>query len=52
MGRARLSQALRRLDLGGCVLMAIGGLIAILDRRYRVKSRASATVTTSNTQTA
>ena len=37
---------------GGCVLMAIGGLIAILDRRYRVKSRASATVTTGNTQTA
>ena len=31
---------------GGCVLMALGGLLAILDRRYRVKSRASATVTT------
>ncbi|HEX5802093.1 MAG TPA: heme lyase CcmF/NrfE family subunit [Azospira sp.] len=37
---------------GGCVLMALGGLIAILDRRYRVKSRASATVTTGNTQIA
>jgi cytochrome c-type biogenesis protein CcmF len=37
---------------GGCVLMAIGGLIAMLDRRYRVKARASVTVTTGNTQTA
>jgi len=37
---------------GGCVLMALGGLIAILDRRYRVKARVSATVPTGNTQTA
>ena len=25
---------------GGCVLMALGGLLAITDRRYRIKSRA------------
>ena len=31
---------------GGCALMAFGGLLAMLDRRYRVKSRASATITT------
>jgi cytochrome c-type biogenesis protein CcmF len=31
---------------GGCALMALGGLLAMLDRRYRVKSRNSATVTT------
>jgi cytochrome c-type biogenesis protein CcmF len=31
---------------GGCVLMALGGLLAMLDRRYRAKSRTSATVTT------
>ena len=31
---------------GGCVLMALGGLLAMLDRRYRVKSRTSAAVTT------
>ncbi len=31
---------------GGCVLMALGGLLAMLDRRYRAKSRSSATVTT------
>jgi cytochrome c-type biogenesis protein CcmF len=31
---------------GGCVLMALGGLLALLDRRYRVKSRAAAAVTT------
>ena len=40
---------------GGCVLMALGGLIAILDRRYRVKARkanAPSTVSTGNTQTA
>jgi cytochrome c-type biogenesis protein CcmF len=29
---------------GGCVLMALGGLLAILDRRYRLKSRAAATL--------
>ena len=28
---------------GGCVLMSLGGLIAMLDRRYRVKSRTTAT---------
>ncbi len=27
---------------GGCVLMAIGGLLAISDRRYRIKARAAA----------
>jgi len=27
---------------GGCVLMALGGLLAMLDRRYRVKARATA----------
>jgi cytochrome c-type biogenesis protein CcmF len=32
---------------GGCVLMSLGGLLAMFDRRYRVKSRASATVITS-----
>ncbi|MEF8728445.1 MAG: heme lyase CcmF/NrfE family subunit [Accumulibacter sp.] len=26
---------------GGCVLMAIGGLVAMSDRRYRIKARAS-----------
>jgi cytochrome c-type biogenesis protein CcmF len=26
---------------GGCVLMAIGGLVAMTDRRYRIKARAS-----------
>ncbi|HSG21342.1 MAG TPA: heme lyase CcmF/NrfE family subunit, partial [Azonexus sp.] len=31
---------------GGCALMALGGLLAMLDRRYRVKSRASAAVIT------
>jgi cytochrome c-type biogenesis protein CcmF len=31
---------------GGCILMALGGLLALLDRRYRVKARASATVQT------
>ncbi|OIQ99063.1 cytochrome c-type biogenesis protein CcmF [mine drainage metagenome] len=29
---------------GGCLLMALGGLIAISDRRYRLKSKAAATV--------
>lgn len=28
---------------GGCVLMALGGLLALLDRRYRVSAKASAT---------
>jgi cytochrome c-type biogenesis protein CcmF len=27
---------------GGCVLMSLGGLLAVLDRRYRLKSRATA----------
>ena len=31
---------------GGCVLMALGGLAAMLDRRYRIRSRAAATVAT------
>ena len=29
---------------GGCVLMALGGLCAMLDRRYRVKARSKATI--------
>ena len=36
---------------GGCVLMALGGLLAMLDRRYRVKARAaSAAQTPAGTQ--
>nr|MBL8410366.1 heme lyase CcmF/NrfE family subunit [Dechloromonas sp.] len=31
---------------GGCVLMALGGLLALLDRRYRIKVRSTATVKT------
>ena len=31
---------------GGCILMALGGLLAMLDRRYRVKTRASSTAAT------
>ncbi|MGE5471948.1 MAG: heme lyase CcmF/NrfE family subunit [Bacteroidota bacterium] len=31
---------------GGCLLMALGGLLAMLDRRYRLKSRAASTITT------
>jgi cytochrome c-type biogenesis protein CcmF len=27
---------------GGCLLMALGGLFALLDRRYRVRARATA----------
>ena len=27
---------------GGCVLMALGGLLAVLDRRYRAKARVAA----------
>jgi len=41
---------------GGCVLMAIGGLLAMSDRRYRIKARAtaasSATVATTLAQNA
>jgi cytochrome c-type biogenesis protein CcmF len=29
---------------GGCVLMALGGLLAMLDRRYRVKARVGASL--------
>ena len=29
---------------GGCVLMALGGLLAMTDRRYRIKSRAASSV--------
>ncbi len=29
---------------GGCVLMSLGGLLAMLDRRYRVKGRAAASI--------
>ena len=32
---------------GGCLLMAFGGLLAAIDRRYRVRTRAAATQTTS-----
>jgi len=35
LGRARVLQAVRRLDLGGCLVMAIGGALALSDRRYR-----------------
>ena len=31
---------------GGCLLMALGGLLAMLDRRYRVKARTSSPVKT------
>ena len=27
---------------GGCVLMALGGLLAISDRRYRIRARSTA----------
>ena len=39
---------------GGCVLMALGGLLALADRRYRLKSRATtpSTVNTGHTRTA
>jgi cytochrome c-type biogenesis protein CcmF len=32
---------------GGCVLMALGGLLAMLDRRYRIKARAASPVAAS-----
>ena len=35
---------------GGCVLMALGGLIAMLDRRYRVRARAAAPVSAGTQQ--
>ena len=31
---------------GGCALMALGGLFAMLDRRYRIKSRAASAIST------
>ena len=37
---------------GGTVLMALGGLLALSDRRYRVKARASAPASTSLAQNA
>ena len=40
---------------GGCLLMALGGVLAIADRRYRIHTRKSAIVpatSTGNTQTA
>jgi cytochrome c-type biogenesis protein CcmF len=38
---------------GGCVLMALGGLIAMSDRRYRIKSRAASSApSTTGTQNA
>jgi cytochrome c-type biogenesis protein CcmF len=37
---------------GGCVLMALGGLLAMLDRRYRIKSRSAVTIDTAGTQKA
>ncbi|MBX3670724.1 MAG: heme lyase CcmF/NrfE family subunit [Rhodocyclaceae bacterium] len=37
---------------GGCILMAIGGLFALLDRRYRVKVRSAAISITAVSQTA
>ena len=37
---------------GGCVLMALGGLLAMLDRRYRIKSRSAASIDTAGTQKA
>ena len=39
MERAHLPQAVHRLDLGGRLLMALGGLVAICDRRYRLAAR-------------
>ena len=31
---------------GGCIIMAMGGLLSMLDRRYRIKSQAASPVTT------
>ena len=33
----------------GCVLMALGGVLAVLDRRYRLKGRASSTAASAST---
>ena len=38
LARARAAQAVRRLDLGGLPLMALGGLLAATDRRYRLSA--------------
>jgi cytochrome c-type biogenesis protein CcmF len=37
---------------GGCLLMALGGLLAVTDRRYRVKSAQATTTTTTTTAAA
>jgi cytochrome c-type biogenesis protein CcmF len=37
---------------GGCVLMALGGLLAVMDRRYRVASRRRSAVAASTVNTA
>ena len=37
---------------GGCALMALGGLLAMLDRRYRIKSRSAASIEPAGTQKA
>ncbi|MGE5491457.1 MAG: heme lyase CcmF/NrfE family subunit, partial [Actinomycetota bacterium] len=34
---------------GGCILMALGGLCALLDRRYRVKARSTAATPSTST---
>ena len=34
---------------GGCVLMALGGVLAVLDRRYRVRRSAAAPAAVNNT---
>lgn len=37
---------------GGCILMALGGLLAMLDRRYRVKARSTQPAASTGAQTA
>ena len=37
---------------GGCLMMALGGVVAMTDRRYRIKSRASFEVASALTQKA
>ena len=36
---------------GGCLLMALGGLLAVIDRRYRVRSRTAAKLPAAQAQT-
>ena len=36
---------------GGCLLMALGGLLAVIDRRYRVRSRAASKLPAAQAQT-